>query len=90
MKSFLKRLHPFFYKQRFFSNSASVLRNFFKNLTSNAAKCCLIYLTIIILRSILYLAYHSHKKQKDTRKIHDRKHRPNRRFYLYNLSSENY
>ena len=44
------QLHAFFYKQRFFST-------FLRIELQILLKCCLIHLTIIILRHILYLAY---------------------------------
>ena len=40
-----------------FSNSASMLLKFFMIWSSNVVRCCLLHMSIIIYRSILYLLY---------------------------------
>ena len=47
----------FFYKQRFFFRSASVLLNFSRIDRQMLLRCCLIHKSIIILRHFLYLLY---------------------------------
>ena len=47
----------FFYKQRFFSTQPHYCLTFSWIELQMLLKCCLIHLTIIILRNILYLAY---------------------------------
>ena len=50
------RPNAFFISNTFF-NSASLMLNFFMNWASNLLRFCLIHITVIVLRHILYLVY---------------------------------
>ena len=52
------QVHAFFYKQRFFFNSASMLLNIFSWIEFQMLlRCCLIHIGIIIVRHVFYILH---------------------------------